>query len=517
MRETRIYVLILLCLAALIGCSEEVEPPVAVDEIDGPGAPATVSLNIGDGLVQLNWTPGTSGNIGHYAVYFSDESPDPAEMIRQDTTSILTYTVTGLLNGRRYFFRVASVTPGGLEGEKSGAVTATPGIFSIAIENGAEYTDSRDVTVNITAPNGTDLMQLSEDSLFTGAFWKNFSQSTSFTLSDSDGSKKVFARFQFEGGNSASSVSDIIILDRFAGIDSVTESSGGALLNPGDILELRLYATDDETGGEANVEIAGLGSLELNDQGYGGDATAGDGVYSLDFTIPIGEPVVNAELTGNFIDAAGNAAPQVSAGTRVTISSTPAPVTLTATTISSSEIELSWTTASETGFSKYRIFRSTTLIVNEASELINTINSRTTTTYTDADLIDTTQYNYVVYVYDVTGQSAASNIAGDQTLENEEPTSVGPIGISTSGSDPTTVALTWTANSDDDFQAYHVLRDGSTYSTYDDDLIREIINSQSTTSYSEEIDDAGTYYYSVWVIDKQGALSTASVKAVVIP
>lgn len=70
-------------------------------------------------------------------------------------------------------------------------------------------------------------------------------------------------------------------------------------------LHLRIHA---ETNGAASIDVQGVGTVPLRDDGTLGDATAGDGVYELDYTIPAGGDVPNATLTAHFTDAAGNPA-----------------------------------------------------------------------------------------------------------------------------------------------------------------------------------------------------------------
>lgn len=76
-------------------------------------------------------------------------------------------------------------------------------------------------------------------------------------------------------------------------------------------LHLRLSA---EPLGSASVEVGGVGTAGLRDDGQAGDSLAGDGVYELDYQIPAGADVPSAPVTARFSDAAGNPATALEGG-----------------------------------------------------------------------------------------------------------------------------------------------------------------------------------------------------------
>jgi hypothetical protein len=122
---------------------------------------------------------------------------------------------------------------------------------------------------------------------------------------DPDGVTKIRVR-QVDAAGNLGAVSDYQYV-----VDSTPPVICAAVSIPGprayrDLpLHLRLTA---EAFGTASVDIAGLGTFELTDDGKNGDKFGNDGVYETDYTVPAGADLPSALLTGHFEDAAGNPA-----------------------------------------------------------------------------------------------------------------------------------------------------------------------------------------------------------------
>src|SRR5207302_1801753 len=141
----------------------------------------------------------------------------------------------------------------------------------------------------------------------------------------------------------------------------------------------------------------------------------------------------------------------VRTGTSVTVIAPPPPDTtpptvptgLTATAVSSSQINLSWTASSDNvGVSGYRVYRGGTQIA-----------TRSTTSFADTGLSPSTTYNYTVAAYDAAGNlSAQSSSASattpappdttppsvtiNQAAGQVDPTNTSPINFTTGISEP---------------------------------------------------------------------------------
>ncbi len=88
--------------------------------------------------------------------------------------------------------------------------TGASGIISI--ENGKVYSDSRTVTIYITASDDARLYQMSDNPNFIGAVWNPIPPSRTWIF-DSDGEKRLYAKFADTNGLESAPVSDSIIID----------------------------------------------------------------------------------------------------------------------------------------------------------------------------------------------------------------------------------------------------------------------------------------------------------------
>lgn len=154
-----------------------------------------------------------------------------------------------------------------------------------------------------------------------------------------------------------------------------------------------------------------------------------------------------------------------SAGTyTVTIVPPSSPTSLSATTASSSQINLSWTASATGGPTIYRILRSA--ISGSEYTQIDSVNGATTT-YNNTGLTPSTQYFYVVQAGNTAGPSAYSNEAFATTngVPPAPPTSLVANAVSTSQID-----LTWTGSVSGNPSKYRITRSatvGGTYSQID--------------------------------------------------
>ena len=518
----RISCVVLIIAGLVAGCSNEIDSPTGASLMPTqPETPRGLNAAIGDGQVVLSWTVGQPAAVSAYIVYFSDSAA--ADMSVFDTTTATTDTVTGLVNGQRYYFRVAAVDNSSIEGEKSSAVVATPGIFSLVVEAGREFTRDRSVTLGLTAPAGTGFMQLSEDSAFAGAHWDSYANTVGFELSDGDGTKIVYARFQmYTGSSSFTTVSDDIVLDRAAVIDSVIIREGDgtsfrvdSVYRPGNRLHFIIRAS--EKGESAAVMISGGETVALNDFGVAGDAVADDSVFEVDYIIPDETELMEAEITGVFTDAAGNDAPAKSAGVRLSVTSPPQPVNVWGYAVSSLELQLLWTKTPIKDFSRYRVFRAKADTSEANSSLIIEIVKADDVKFLDGGLDAETGYCYWIYTDDTHGNNARSERFCLTTLENDPPETL-VVAANYTG-ESLTAKLSWArASTAYDFQSYRILRSRGTFADYDSTLVIEFLTDKELTSYTDRsLPDTGTYYYRVYVYDRQGASSGSNLASVTIP
>ncbi len=502
MTRTAVIAGAIVALTLLISCDRYIDSRDPVRSLpDAPPVPTNVLAQLNSRSVTLSWDIDNPAVVSRYRVYLATDTAQGFTV--KDSTAQTSIVIEGLALNREYFFEVAAVDGNGYEGPRSATVSAVTALLSLTINNNARYTNSRNVQVQLIANSAATHVYLSEDSTFADAVAQTFSAQRGFELSPGDGTKIVFGRYIFlDGSESQQPLSDSIILDTRARIDSVWYlPGGGGTFTAGETITFFVDAA--EVDGEAQVVLSGIDPVRLFDDGTNGDVAAGDGIYSAEWVVPGDVTLNNGSVVGEFTDAAGNEADFLSDVT-LTIFSAPLPVQLTLVEpVSSYQMSLTWSQAASADFASYRIYRSSSATVSDADLLVATITNRSTVTYTDTTVAANTTYYYRVYVRNSLGMTAASNTASATTPANTAPAAVVLAGAL---SDATTVRLTWTQNADADFQSYRIYRGNSSGVSSSDELI-DIITSR--TSISATFGLTTNRWYRVYVFDKQG-LSTGS-------
>lgn len=473
-----------LALAVLaLSCSRTVERPTDSDlVIDAPSTPAGITVGIGDRVVRLSWQ--AAADAVRYRVYRVNNIVD--ELHLYDSTTTTTYTDRNVTNNVTYLYQVASVNSDGLEGVRSPEIPAQPGVFSIAINDDKQYTGSLAVTLSLTAPTTTTAVRLAASADLTGRPWLPYGAMKNWELQSGDGEKTVYAEFRdAAGAASIDVVSDNIILDTRAVIDSVTLHNPAGPLSAGDTV-LIMVATG-EIDGKASVQVDDF-SVDCYDDGTHGDLAAGDGLYHRAWEVPFDADFEAQAAVARFTDRAGNTAENRASRTLLTVRRTPDPVTVLAFTESEARISISWTQSDATDFEYYRLFRDILPTVDDQSTMMYSTNSRTVTSYADTGLDANTDYYYSVWVYDQTGLTAASSVARAKTRVNTEPQAVivsDPVDL-----DNSRLRITWTASTEDDFASYRLYRSGKLLS---------IITNRAQTEYTDDNLDLENESYQYWV------------------
>jgi fibronectin type 3 domain-containing protein len=489
------------------GCTDQVSEPVQIDSITGaPEVPRDLQTRITDGMVELTWTVNQPSRVRQYLIYRGDTTlASVATLI--DSTAEMKYEDHSVRNNVRYFYQVATHATDGLVSKLSLPVSATPALYAISVNDNDKYASSSTVVIRAAALNGTRNVILGNDSLFSGQNWVDFATQISWTLEPGDGVKWVYAKFRdYEGNETVTHFADDIILDTRAVIDSVTEDSDGRTLSVGDILHLAVYT--GEVDGVALVEVAGVGTQTLYDDGNAGDRVSGDGTYELDWTVPAAVDVRSGGIRGSFTDAAGNRADDKTSGSVINIANPPPGALLSAYVGSESSISLTWTRSEVTDFGSYLLFRSSSADVDTTSKLLINQTNASTTSYQDTDLDPGTDYYYVVYTLDQSGLKAASNIAQATTEANEAPEKVTFFVSSFSHS---AVSLGWTRSNEDDFDSYRIYRSQDSPVATSAANLKSVITSSTSSSFSDtDVEPSTTYYYVIVVHDKYELDSGAS-------
>lgn len=395
-------------LAALGGCSRYIESRDPVRSLpDDVPVPTNLSARVDNASISIRWEVTDTSRVDRFRIYVAESSQ--ASYLLRDSTSSLSFTFSELLISQRYFFKVAAVTKSGLEGDRSTAVSAQMTYLSITVENNRKYSNSRNVTVQINAPTETSHLILSEDSTFGDAVFIPFvGTQTSFTLSPGDGVKTVYCRLQFDDGSiTGDLLSDDVILDTRAAIDTVFFAPTGRVLTPGETISFGLKSGEPE--GEARVDIPGADDVTLFDDGTNGDLTSGDGMYAGSWVVPVSFTLKDGEVSGSFRDAAGNSAAPRTAPQLLNINSPPQPVELVAV-VRKDTVDFTWTESPDEDFASYRLYRDVVATVDTSDVLIaiQTDPRSVTRQYILPD--DSTTYYFRVVVFDEHRLTAGSNV-----------------------------------------------------------------------------------------------------------
>jgi len=170
------------------------------------------------------------------------------------------------------------------------------------------------------------------------------------------------------------------------------------------------------------------------------------------------------------------------------------PTGLTATVISATQINLSWsasTDAGSSGVAGYKVRRNGGLIVSTAA-----------TTYSDTTVVGSTTYQYTVSAYDGQGnESAPSSPPVNASTPDITAPSV-PTGLTGNAVSPNWVNLSWNVSTDtggSGLSGYEIYRNGS------------LLNTSITNSYADHSVAASTQYtYAVKAYDGAGNRSGLS-------
>ena len=174
-----------------------------------------------------------------------------------------------------------------------------------------------------------------------------------------------------------------------------------------------------------------------------------------------------------------------------------APTSLTATAISSSQINLGWTASSSSGVT-YTVYSGSTAI---ATGLVGT-------SYSATGLAASTAYSYTVVAVSSTGTSAASNLASATTQAASVTTPAAPFGLAASPGSTSQVNLNWQPST----------TSGATYNVYIGTVSGAATTLAATGVTSQNyavtgLLDGTAYYFTVKAVSSGGAMSAASNQA----
>jgi hypothetical protein len=247
----------------------------------------------------------------------------------------------------------------------------------------------------------------------------------------------------------------------------------------------------------------------IGSAGYTFDPATGN---TVSFNLPSGTSATNLRL--NFTANTGWPAAQLSefqvfAGTSTCTAGVPAaPTGLTATAISATQINLSWT-ASSTSVT-YSVFRSTTsgFTPSAANQIASGL---TGTTFSDTGLNASTTYFYVVQAVNCAGTASSAQASATTPSSCTAGVPAAPTGLTATAVSATQINLSWTASSTSGV-TYSVFR--STTSGFTPSAANQIASGLAGTTFSNTgLNASTTYFYVVEAVNCAGAASSAQASA----
>ncbi len=424
-----------------------------------PGVPTTLSAAPGDARVALAWNaPAFDGgsSITGYRVY-RGPSPGGETLLPTPAITSTSYTDATAVNGTTYYYKVSAVNANG-EGPLSNGASATPVALvtpaaPLTILDGFNRPNENPLSDQgrwsnsiVAGENGHNVTsnQLACSVTTTCTAWRNNAQygpdvevyARLSTLPGANNQLRLYARLQLPGQNgylmwaNQLSGTDEVWLDRFTGGAGIRLLTISQELTAGDVMLLRVHGTSIEAWRHNGTAWSRLGVVQ--------DATHGSAGY-----VGVGLRGTTGRVDDFGARGLGGPPPDTTPPS--------APGTLSATTSSSTRIDLTWGPATDdAAVAGYRIERCEGVSCSNFSQIATTT---TATSYSDTGLSPSTSYTYRVRAEDTAtpihnlGPYSNLDSATTQAPPDTEPPSAPGI-LSANAVSSTEIDLSWQAASD---------------------------------------------------------------------
>lgn len=170
--------------------------------------------------------------------------------------------------------------------------------------------------------------------------------------------------------------------------------------------------------------------------------------------------------------------------------------------ISPTAVKINWQPNKESDFSHYQLFRSESPGADQSGETIAEINSRDQVAFLDENLKEGNTYYYRLFTFDKGGLNAAGK---EVAVKMEGKQITGTINLEARSNEWFVVALNWTPYNEQDFDSYKIYRSNSPGVTMASQLVKSIFDPFKTQFEDSDVKDNTTYYYKVFVYNKDGA------------
>jgi chitodextrinase len=494
--EVRVYNVALSAAQIQADMSTPISPIV---DTQPPTAPSNLAANgVGGTQVQLSWTA-SADNVGVTGYLLERQNPGSGSFVQVATTTTTSYFDTGLTGPTNYSYRVRATDAAGNLSAYSGTATATTLAGAVASDNfnrangalGANWSKPIASADNLIVTNnqvGVDVEDVHNYAYWSANSFSNdqYAQAvigkigawTGVILRADGVQDRFYMAFVF-------AANDYRIYSRWDGAYYSLSTGTSVTWQAGDIIRLEVTGSADPVtltmyrNGTPVLSWVSTGSGMVKNGG-----SAGLGIYS-----PAGMGLTMDNWEG------GNLPGDTQAPS--------APASLTATAVSSSQINLSWAASTDNvGVTGYMVERE-----NPGTTSFVQVGTATGTTYSDTGLAAGTNYSYRVRATDAAGNlSAYSPVASATTLAPDTQAPSAPASLTATAVSQSQINLSWSASTDNvGVTGYLVERENPGTTSFVQ------VGTATATTYSDTGLAAGTNYsYRVRATDAAGNLSTYS-------
>lgn len=477
-----------------------------------PSAPTGLTATAVSGTqINLSWNPSTD-NVG-VTGYQIQRCPGTTSclsgnpFVQIGTTTDTTFNNTGLTNGTSYRYRVRAVDAAGRQSSFSNIVTATT-------RDTVAPTAPTDLTATPVSDTQIDLSWIaSTDNVGVNGYWierctgaactnfarVNTSLVTDTNFSDTGLTSATTYRYRVQAVDAAGNLSPFSTIANATTLDTVVPTISNVAAS--DITETG--ATITWTTNEASDSQVEYGTTTSY-----GNSTPINTSRVTSHTVALSglTPSTLYHYRVKSRDAAGNLA--TSGDFTFTTDDTTSPSTpsnLSATAVSGTQINLSWTSSTDNvEVSGYQVQRCQGSGCTDFAQIV----TPTTASFSDTGLINGTTYRYRVRATDAAGNlSGFSNIAAATTFDTSSPTA--PSNLTAASAGANQIDLSWISSTDNvGVSGYWIERcQGAGCSNF----VRVNTALVSTTNYNDTGLTADTNYsYRVQAADAAGNLSSYS-------
>jgi predicted phage tail protein len=186
-----------------------------------PSAPKNLTAVAGNRNVTLTWEPPADNGgaaVTNYTIYYGTSSGNYTNNIT--VGNITSYTITGLINGQRYYFAVSAFNAVG-ESEKSNEVSAVPCTVPSAPQNLTAVAGNGNVTLTWEPPADNGGMPITGYRIYYGTSAGNYTVNitvgnvTAYTITNlTNGQKYYFSVSAINGGGEGAKSNEVSAIPR---------------------------------------------------------------------------------------------------------------------------------------------------------------------------------------------------------------------------------------------------------------------------------------------------------------